>query len=72
MAITSNSKVKEILADEQAAAVVGKYLPGFAANADNLTTVMDMRFSLLIKFPQAGVSKETQQALCAELDALDQ
>lgn len=72
MAITSKSPLRDIVADERAVAIVDKYVPGFMAKSDAFGPCMGMKFSMLIKFPQAGVSKETQQALCAELDALDQ
>ena len=72
MAITSKSSLREIVADERAVAIVDKYVPGFMNNAEAMGPCMGMKFFMLIKCPQANVSKETQQALCAELDALDQ
>ncbi len=72
MAITSKSPLRDIVADERAVAIVDKYVPGFMAKSDTFGPTMGMKFSMLIKFPQAGISPETQKALCAELDALDQ
>lgn len=71
MAITSDSKLREIVADERAVAIVNEFVPGFMDNADALGPCMGMRFSMLIKFPQAGIPAEAQKALCDKLDALD-
>ncbi len=71
MAINSNSKLREIIADERAVAIVDKYSPGFMNQSAQMGPCMGMKFSMLIKFPQAGVSPENQAAMIAELDALD-
>ena len=52
MAINSKSKLKEILADPRAVAIIEEYKPGFATNNPQLGPVMGMRINLLIKFPQ--------------------
>ncbi len=71
MAINSNSKLREVIADERAVAIINEFVPGFMDNAEDLGPCMGMRFSMLLKFPQAGVSAEAQKALCEKLDALD-
>ena len=70
MAINSKSKLKDILADPRAVAIIEEYKPGFA-NGPELGPVKGMRMKLLLKFPQTGFSDEVQQAIIAKLDALD-
>lgn len=72
MAISSKSKLRDILADPRACAIVDKYMPGFATEkAAAMQPVMGMKFNMLMKFPQAAASDEAKQAMIAELDALD-
>jgi len=72
MAITSKSPLRDVVADERAVGIVNEYVPGFMDNAEAMGPCMGMKFSMLIKFPQAGISADTQKELCAKLDALDQ
>lgn len=71
MAINSNSKLREVIADERAVAIIDEVVPGFMNNAAQMGPCMGMKFSMLIKFPQAGLSKEAQKSLIEKLDALD-
>lgn len=72
MAINRNSKLREILDDPRAVAIVDKYLPGFVQEkAEMMGPVMGMKFSMLMKFPQVSVPKEDAAKIMAELDALD-
>jgi hypothetical protein len=70
MAVNSKSKLKEILADPRAAAIIEEYKPGFASDPQ-LGPVMGMRMNLLLNFPQTGFSEDDKQAIIAKLDALD-
>ena len=70
MAINSKSKLKEILADPRAVAIIEEYKPGFSSDPP-LGPVMGMRLNLLLKFPQSGFSDEVQKAIIERLDALD-
>lgn len=70
MAISSKSKLKEIIEDPRAVAIIEAYKPGFASNPQN-GPVMGMRLNLLLKFPQAGFSEEAQKEITEKLDALD-
>ena len=70
MAINSKSKLREILADERAAAILNEIIPGVAENPA-LGPCMGMRMTTLLKFPQVSVSPEKQAELIARLDALD-
>lgn len=70
MAITSKSKLKEILADPRAVAIIEEYKPGFASDPQ-MGPVMGMRLNLLLNFPQSGFSEEDKQAIMDKIDALD-
>jgi hypothetical protein len=70
MAINSKSKLKEILEDPRAVAIIEEYKPGFASDPQ-LGPVKGMRMNLLLKFPQSGFSDEVQKAILDRLDALD-
>lgn len=70
MAINSKSKLRDILADPRAAAILDEIIPGVADNPA-LGPCMGMRMTTLLKFPQVSVSKEAQEDLIARLDALD-
>ena len=66
----SKSKLREILQDERAIAIIEEYKPGFVSSPD-LGPVEGMKIKALIKFPQAGLSREQQKEICDRLDALD-
>lgn len=70
MAVNSKSKLKEILADPRAAAIIEEFKPGFASDPQ-LGPVMGMRMNLLLKFPQTGFSEDQIKAITERLDALD-
>jgi hypothetical protein len=70
MAINSKSKLKEILADPRAVAIIEEYKPGFTNNPQ-LGPVMGMRINLLLKFPQSGFTGEQIKDILTRLDALD-
>lgn len=70
MAINSKSKLREILADPRAIAIIEEYKPGFASDPQ-LGPVMGMRIGLLLNFPQAGFSEEAKKDILGRLDALD-
>lgn len=69
MGITVDSKLKEILADPEAKAIIEEIRPGFDANP-MLKMALGMKFSALLKFPQAGFSKEEIEHLTEKLNAL--
>lgn len=72
MAITRQSKLREILEDPRAVAIIDKYMPGFVEEkAAMMGPVMGMKFSMLMKFPQVSVPKEDAKKIMEELDALD-
>ena len=70
MAISSKSKLREILEDERAVAIIDEYIPGFVNNPE-LGPVAGMKMKVLLKFPQVGLPKEQIDEIIARLDALD-
>lgn len=70
MAINSKSKLREILADPRAVAIIEEYKPGFTSDPQ-LGPVMGMRMNLLLNFPQSGFSEEAKKDILDRLDALD-
>lgn len=70
MAISSSSKLSEILEDERACAIIDEYVPGFVSNPE-LGPVKGMKMKTLLKFPQSGLSKDQVKEICERLDALD-
>ncbi|MBQ1396753.1 MAG: hypothetical protein IIY84_05535 [Eubacterium sp.] len=72
MAINSKSKLREVLEDPHAVAVIEQYFPGFVSEkASQMGPVMGMKIGMLLKFPQVGLPKETVAKIIEELDALD-
>lgn len=70
MAINSSSKLRDILEDERAVAIIDEYIPGFVSNPE-LGPVAGMKMKTLLKFPQVGLPKEQVQEIIDRLDALD-
>lgn len=70
MAINSKSKLRDILADPRAVAIIEQYKPGFSSDPQ-MGPVMGMRLNLLLNFPQSGFSEEDKQAIKEKIDALD-
>ena len=70
MAINSSSKLREILEDERAVAIIDEYIPGFVSNPE-LGPVAGMKMKTLLKFPQVSLPKEQVEEIIAKLDALD-
>ncbi|NLA96075.1 MAG: hypothetical protein GX838_04435 [Clostridiaceae bacterium] len=72
MAITSKSKLRDILEDPRAVAIIEEYKPGFVEEfGDMLGPCMGMKMSMLLKFPQTGFSSEQVKQIVEKLDALD-
>lgn len=66
MAITSSSKIKEILESPEAMAIVRKYFPGI--DDPRIKQGARMKLKSLMAFPQSKVSKENASACAQELD----
>ncbi|MBO4353199.1 MAG: hypothetical protein J5818_06895 [Eggerthellaceae bacterium] len=70
MAISSKSKLRDILEDERAVAIIDEYIPGFVSNPE-LGPVAGMKMKVLLKFPQVDLTKEQVAEIIERLDALD-
>jgi hypothetical protein len=70
MAINSKSKLRDILEDPRAVAIIEEHKPGFTENPE-LTPVLGMRMNLLLNFPQSDFTKEQKEDILSRLDALD-
>ncbi|MFZ7121391.1 MAG: hypothetical protein ACOWWH_10620 [Eubacteriaceae bacterium] len=68
MAITRKSKIKEIVANTDALAIVNKYLPGIDPTEPKLKPTMGMSLKALCAFPQTGISKDKAKELFEELE----
>ena len=69
MAFNENSKMKEILSNEEAAALLEKYVPG-ASNHPQLNMIKNFTLKVVAGFPQAGISPENYSALVEDLKKL--
>ena len=69
MALSADSKVKELMKNEAAAELLEKYSPGFKTNPQ-MKLVQGLTFRKLASFPQAGLSSEQVDEIDAALKAL--
>jgi hypothetical protein len=69
MAVTVDSKIKDILADPTAADIVERHLPGFRTDRQ-MKMVYGLSLRSLAKFPQAKVVAEKLATLEKELAEL--
>lgn len=67
--LNSDSTIAAIMENPSGAAIVAKYLPGFADN-EEAKMAYGMTFKVLCELPMLGISKENAQALFTELDSL--
>ncbi len=69
MALSIDSKVKELMKDEAAAELLEKFAPGFKTNPQ-MKLVQGLTFRKLCSFPQAGISAEQLEAIDKALQEL--
>lgn len=69
MVVTIDSKLKEILDDPQARAIMEEMRPGFSSNP-MIKLALGMKMSEIVKFPQAGFSAEQIATLTERFAAL--
>ena len=67
MAITSSSKVKEILESPAALEIVRKYMPGI--EDPRMKAAAGMSLKAIMAFPASNVPKDAAAACVEELDA---
>lgn len=70
MSFGANSRVRELMADDRAKAVVEKYLPG-ASSHPQLPMAMDMTLKELSWYPEAGLSQDKLKAIVADLETIE-
>ena len=63
-------KLKELVENPEAAAILDKYIPGLTKNPQ-LKMGYGMTFRAIAKFPQAKIPKDTVDLIEAELQALE-
>jgi beta-glucosidase len=69
MAFDENSKLREIVADERARAVLDKHIPG-ASTHPQLYMGLDMSLKQISWYAESGLTQEKLQALVEDLAAL--
>lgn len=69
MALSIDSKVKELKKSEAATKIITEYTPGFATDPQ-MKLVGALTFRKLCAFPQAGISEEQLAEIDAKLKAL--
>ena len=72
MTLTRSSKLKELVANPDALAIINKYMPKSMDPDDpKLKPALGMSLKVLCGFPQTGISKEDAQKLFTELEEAD-
>lgn len=69
MALSVDSKIKDIMKNPEAVAMMEKFSPGFATNPQ-MKMVQGLTFRALAKFPQAGMTPERVEEIDQALKAL--
>jgi len=70
MALSVDSKVKELMKDPRAADVMESFAPGFKTDKQ-MKLVQGMTFRKLAKFPQANISEEKLEEINKALAELE-
>ena len=69
MAFSEQTKMREIIADERAKAILDMHLPG-ASTHPQLYMAMDMSLKEISWYPEAGLTPDKLKALVADLATL--
>ena len=69
MAFTTDTLIKDLLANPQARAILEKYVPGFSSNPQ-IHLVQGMSLTTLATYPNAAAVKDKLQAIGADLAKL--
>ncbi len=69
MAVSVDTKVKELMKNEAAAEILEKFVPGFKTNPQ-MKLVGGLTFRKLASFPQAGLDASKVEEIDAALKAL--
>lgn len=69
MAVTVKSKVKDIIENPEALAIVQKHLPSFDPTNLGMKAAYGMTLKALLAFPQTKCPKDAQVAIASDLEA---
>lgn len=69
MAIDRNTKIKDLIKNPQALAIVKKHVPVFDETNKGMKAAYNTPLKAFISFPQTEVSPETRKILIEELEA---
>ena len=67
MALTIDSKMKELVENEQTKAVITKWFPTLLTDPQG-RMAMGMKCKALCAFPQSGISKENADVIAKEIE----
>ncbi|KPJ88325.1 MAG: hypothetical protein AMJ53_16985 [Gammaproteobacteria bacterium SG8_11] len=70
MALTADSTLKEIKANEKGKEILNKYLPGIW-ESPQVKLAMGMSLKQIAGFPQAGIDDEKLQAIVGEFSQIE-
>lgn len=70
MALSVDSKIKDIMKNPAAVELMEKHSPGFSTNPQ-MKMVQGLTFRALAKFPQAGMTTEMVDEIDKELKAIE-
>ena len=70
MAFDQNSKVKDILMNEEACAIIEKYFPGFSRHP-KIYMVKNFTIKQIASFPQVGISDELFKTILEDLSKIE-
>ena len=66
--ITVKSKVKDVLANDEAYAIVKQFMPELDRDDPRMKGAMNMSLMAFIAYPATGVPKETRQEIADALE----
>ena len=69
MGFSENSTIREILANEQAEAILNKYVPG-ASTHPQIGMAMGMTLKQVSWYPESGLTPEKLEALVKDLEKI--
>ena len=71
MSLSSTSKIKELVGNPAALAIINKYLPDMKPDDPKLKPALGMSLKAICGFPQTGISKEDAKKMFDELEEAD-
>lgn len=72
MSLTKNTKLKELVNNPEALAIINKYMPiKLDPDDPRLKPALDMSLKVICGFPQTGIKKEDAEKMFEELEDAD-